>query len=296
MTSHDVVYRVRRITGAKKVGHTGTLDPDATGLLLIAFGDATRISDYLIDQMKVYRAECCLGISTTTEDATGEVIEQISFKQPDIRQIKEVLNSFIGSYDQIPPMYSAIKVDGQPLYKLARKGEHHARSPRVVEIYDIHLNDYSAQAGRVIIDFTVSCSKGTYIRTLSVDIGKRLGLPAHMSKLERSASGKFNIDQAYSLAELEQIFCEGELNDILIPLNEALSEFSAIAVSDEVVVNSVYNGKQLFLDEITDAMENHQPVKILNENNQLVALYHLTAENKFMPIKVFKYGGANGHN
>ncbi len=296
MTSHDVVYRIRRITGEKKVGHTGTLDPDATGLLLIAIGHATRISEYLTNESKVYRAKCTLGSSTTTEDASGEIIEQVRVTELDRERICEVLESFIGRYEQVPPMYSAIKVDGEPLYKLARKGEERIRPARTVEIYDIQLNDYIFGENQSTIDFTVTCSKGTYIRTLSVDIGRRLGLPAHMSQLERLASGKFHVNEAYSLTEVKEHFFTGEAAGIICSMNDALSDLPSITVSDEDVRNIIYNGKQLFVEEISDEFASQKPIKILNENNHLVALYQLTADNKFMPVKVFKYGEINENN
>lgn len=296
MTSHDVVYRIRQISGVKKVGHTGTLDPDATGLLLVAIGHATRISEYLTEESKIYRAECILGSSTTTEDATGEIIEQVKVTKLDLEQVHEVLASFIGDYKQIPPMYSAIKVGGQPLYKLARKGEEHVRPARLVHIYDIKLNNYIVEQGQAMLDFTVSCSKGTYIRTLSVDIGKALGLPAHMSYLERIASGSFHVNNAYSLAEVKERFDAGEATDIMVSMNDALSKFPAVTVNDEDVKNVIYNGRQLLLESITDEIASQQPIKILNKNDQLVAIYQLTVANKFMPVKVFKYGEVNENN
>lgn len=293
MTSHDVVYQIRQITGVKKVGHTGTLDPDATGLLLIGLGHATRISEYLTKENKTYRAECTLGSSTTTEDATGDIVEQVEVDPIDVKIVEDVLASFIGQYEQIPPMYSAIKVAGEPLYKLARKGKERLRPARLVEIYDIKLNNYSVKQNQPIIDFTVTCSKGTYIRTLSVDIGKRLGLPAHMSQLERLSSGSFYVDEAFYLKEVKERFLAGKVEDIIVSMNNALSKFQAITVEDEIVKNVIYNGKQLFTDKISEEISLQQIIKILNENNQLVALYQLTADDKFMPVKVFKYGESN---
>ncbi len=293
MTSHDVVCRVRRITGVKKVGHAGTLDPDATGLLLVAIGHGTRLTEYLLDEDKTYRAECTLGTSTSTEDASGEIVEQVACELPSQKDIEAILKSFLGSYEQLPPMYSAIKVDGVPLYRLARKGLDQERSVRTVTINMVELLADSVKSDPPGFAFDVACSKGTYIRTLCVDIGRKFELPAHLSRLVRTRVGHVGLDQAVSLDQLAELFTAGRVDDVLISMTDALPALAAITVDDETVQDIVYNGKELPVDGVVEAVINKQLIKIIDKQNRLVALYRLTAEDKFMPVKVFKYGENN---
>lgn len=189
-TSHDVVAIVRKTLNIKKVGHTGTLDPDAEGVLPVCIGQATKLADYIMAERKSYRAEITFGAETTTQDASGEVVEKFDYEFNE-EALREAVKSFIGKQTQLPPMYSAIKVNGKKLYELAREGKEIERKTRNIEIFDIKIVDIMPP-DRAIID--VDCSKGTYIRSLCSDIGKKLGWGAYMSQLTRTASGNFHIE------------------------------------------------------------------------------------------------------
>lgn len=199
ITSFDVVRRVRRCCRTRRVGHGGTLDPLATGLLPVAVGQGTRLLEYLLDGNKTYRATLELGRATTTQDSQGEVISESSLEGFDPQLIPEALAGFLGSQLQLPPMYSALKHQGQPLYRLARSGTEVEREPRRIEVLHLELLEIDLP----YMSFEIRCSKGTYVRTLIHDLGQRLGVGAHMTALRRLASGPFGLQQAVSLEELE---------------------------------------------------------------------------------------------
>ena len=198
MTSFDVVGYLRSVLRMKKIGHTGTLDPAAAGVLPVCTGKATKAIEFLMNKDKVYRAELTLGIETDTQDGTGRVIRKKEVSVSESR-IEDALKSFVGSYNQIPPMYSALKVDGKKLYELARSGIEVERNAREVKVYFVNILD--VKSNRVIFD--VGCSKGTYIRTLCSDIGEKLGCGGHMSFLVRTKSGVFNISDSLTLEEIK---------------------------------------------------------------------------------------------
>lgn len=237
MTSHDVVYRVRKIMGIKKVGHTGTLDPDADGVLPICIGKGTKLSDMLTFSDKSYRAVFRLGISTDTQDMTGNIVSEKDVLVNEI-EIKEAINSFIGEYDQLPPMYSAVKVGGKKLYELARKGIETERKTRKVNIYNIKI--ICVEDNDITID--VDCSKGTYIRTLCSDIGDKLGCGASVVSLTRTKSGIFEIKNSITLETLEN---EGA-NKFLIPC-EDMFDYEKITVSGGRL-KRVLNGNSIHID------------------------------------------------
>jgi tRNA pseudouridine55 synthase len=216
MTSHDVVNRARRIFKMKKIGHAGTLDPMATGLLILLIGRATRLSQYLMSLDKVYEGSVTLGITTDSHDAEGEVLSTRPVPDLDQAAMAEHLSSFVGDQYQIPPMFSAIKKDGVPLYKLARKGKTIEREPRFVRVSSFELLRF----GPPILDIRIRCSKGTYVRTLAHDLGEKIGCGAHLSALRRTASDRFSIENAHTLTELEEK-SPGELSDSLIPIHVA---------------------------------------------------------------------------
>ena len=224
MTSHDVVYRVRRLLGIKKVGHTGTLDPDASGVLPICTGKGTKLSGLLVDFNKRYTAKFKLGVTTATEDASGEILETNDVNVSE-SEIKDVILEFVGVIEQIPPMYSAVKIDGQKLYNLARKGINIERPARKIEIFDIKILEIELP----YVKIDVSCSKGTYIRTLCADIGKRLSCGAHMTELERTQSGCFCIEQSIALDELTP----ENINDFIMPSDSFFDCVSYTASEDE---------------------------------------------------------------
>ena len=203
-SSNQTLQRVRRLFGAAKAGHTGNLDPLASGVLPICLGEATKLSQYLLDSDKAYKAQLCFGVSTTTLDSEGEVVAQSDASALTENDVCKALDRFVGDIEQVPPMFSALKVDGQPLYKLARQGKEVERKRRLVSIRSIDLLGFQAGA-RAEATVDVRCSKGTYIRTLSEDIAASLRLPGHMSALRRTATGPFNLVQAISLDTLAEV-------------------------------------------------------------------------------------------
>jgi tRNA pseudouridine55 synthase len=226
MTSHDVVDVVRRLAGQRKVGHAGTLDPMATGILLVCLGQATRLSEYLMAGRKRYRATIVMGVETDTYDAEGDVVSTGGRTEFACHEIESSLAGFVGPIEQIPPMYSALKRGGQSLYKLARQGQVVERKPRPVEIDEIRLLDWTPPA--LILE--VACSPGTYIRSLAHDLGQRLGTLAHLTALVRLRSGHFALEEAVSLERLEEAFQHGQEALYLLPPDEALLDWPAIIV------------------------------------------------------------------
>ncbi|MBQ8840637.1 MAG: tRNA pseudouridine(55) synthase TruB [Clostridia bacterium] len=228
VTSHDIVNKIRRLYGTKKVGHTGTLDPLATGVLPILIGRSAKASEYLLSENKEYVAQLRLGLTTDTEDITGKVLTT-SEKIPTKNEFFEACRSFEGEITQVPPMYSALKVNGQKLVDLARQGIEIERQGRKITIYSIIPEEVSEIEG--IYKIRVACSKGTYIRTLCADIGAFLGCGATMTELERTLSGNFKIDNTYTIDELEGMTSE-ERASILIPTEELFTEAEAVALPD----------------------------------------------------------------
>lgn len=241
MTSFDVVAYLRGVLKTKKIGHTGTLDPGAAGVLPICIGTATKAIEYITDTDKLYRAEMTLGVSTDTQDSYGEITSIRTVKLTDDK-IKEAIESFVGKYEQIPPMYSAIKVNGKRLYELARQGLEVKRKPRSVEIYSIDVIDIKniikeTPAGlnkttKVIFD--VVCSKGTYIRTLCHDIGEKLGCGGHMSFLVRTGAGIFRISSAVTLEDVKTIANDGRLGSILVETDKVFLNFEKVVLDKDI--------------------------------------------------------------
>lgn len=226
LTSHDVVDVIRRVTGQHKVGHAGTLDPMATGVLLVCLGQATRVAEYLMAGRKRYRATVIMGSTTDTYDADGQVLEsggRIDFAR---QELEKALAGFTGEIEQVPPAYSAVKRGGQPAHRLARQGKPVELEPRPVEIYEIAVLDWAPPA--LLVE--VECSPGTYIRSLAHDLGRRLGSGAHLGALVRLRSGRFRLEEAASLARLEEAFEHGEGERYLLPMDEALLDWPAVVV------------------------------------------------------------------
>lgn len=234
-TSHDMVYFMRRLTGVKKVGHTGTLDPDATGVLPICIGNATKAADMLTASDKAYRAKFVLGITTDTQDTSGKVLEEKPIKCSN-EEIQKAILSFVGEYEQLPPMYSAIKQNGKKLYELAREGKTVEREKRRVRIDRIDILKLGHES-----EIEVYCSKGTYIRTLCNDIGEFLGTGAAMSQLRRIKTGPFNIDSAKTCEELLEFQEKGRLNEVLISVDSMFLELQKILLTKNQT-RSVKNG------------------------------------------------------
>jgi len=227
-TSHDVVARIRRVTGVKKVGHAGTLDPLASGVLLICLGQATRIVEYLMDWPKSYRATAVFGVETDTEDSTGNTIRETDASNVTSGLIESILPRFVGKIEQVPPMASAVHHEGKRLYDLARAGKVVERQAREIEVYSISLIDFQP-SDRPTAVLDIDCSKGTYIRTLCADIGSGLDCGAHMSALVRTGIGRFRVADALTPEELE----DGRLAEALHPIDEVLNDIPAARLSLE---------------------------------------------------------------
>lgn len=243
MTSHDVVLRVRRCTGERKVGHAGTLDPLATGVLLVCLGQATRLAEYLVPGRKLYRATICLGITTDSYDAMGAVTEQRPVGDLSLDQIRAVLARFEGTIQQIPPPYSALHQAGRRLYQLARQGLAVQATPRAVHIEAIRLIAW--ESPRLTID--VSCSAGTYIRSLAHDIGQQLGVGGHVAELSRLASGDWRIEEAVTLDQLEAAAAAGNWHELVQPMDRALQHFGPVHLAPEIA-RRVASGQTVSLD------------------------------------------------
>ena len=285
-TSHDVVAKLRGIVKQKKIGHTGTLDPDATGVLPVCLGNATKLCDMLTDKSKEYEACMLLGVTTDTQDMSGKVLEnkQVSCTQEEAR---EAVLSFIGEYDQIPPMYSAIKVNGKKLYELARNGIEIERKPRRVEISHIEILECSLPE----IHFRVSCSKGTYIRALCADIGDKLGCGAAMKSLIRTRVGTFVIEEAWKLSEVEKMVAEGKLLEHVIAPDRVFMEYPKVKVKS-VFEKALANGNKLGLNQVTFEKENTlqegELIRVYNSGDIFTGVYTYMAEEKCLkPYKMF---------
>jgi len=267
-TSHDIVAIIKKVT-RQKCGHTGTLDPDATGVLPICLGKATRLADYIMDDEKEYVANVIFGTETDTQDASGKVIDEAVFSFSD-EQFMEAVASFIGEYSQIPPMYSAIKQNGKKLYELARSGAEVVREPRLVHIFHIEVLEKDLPRSAKIL---VRCSKGTYIRTLCSDLGKRLGGFAHMGSLVRTRSGNFNIENSITIEEIRRLAEAETLDELVISMESALS--FAKATANEDCEKAMYNGVALKLSDVVIEREptEGETVMLLNKEGILVGLY-----------------------
>ncbi len=284
MTSHDCVVRTRRLFQTKKVGHTGTLDPDVIGVLPICIGKATKVAQYMSDYPKTYEGEVTIGFSTTTEDRSGEIVEEKQVKTAWSQEdIQSVLQTFVGEIEQIPPMYSAVKVKGKKLYEYARAGLEVERPVRKVTIFSLKLlGDVIQHEKTTSFRFQVHCSKGTYVRTLAVDLGKTLGYPAHMSDLQRIASGPFKLEQCISLEQLEEMDVEERYNE-LFPLETAISHIPMCKVNRELEIQ-VKNGSVL-PEELVLAQKRFT---IYNEDGDCLAIYqqHPTKPGLIKPEKM----------
>ena len=228
-TSHDVVAKLRGILHMKKIGHTGTLDPDAEGVLPVALGKATRLVDMITDKEKTYEAVMRLGVVTDTQDMSGTVLSQTTELSVTEEELCTVVSSFVGDYMQVPPMYSALKVNGKKLYELAREGKTVERKPRPVHFYEIEILDISFP----LVRFRVTCSKGTYIRTLCHDIGEKLGCGAAMESLLRTKVGRFTLDDAITLAQTEEAVQEGTIESKILGIEEILAEYPRVCCTKE---------------------------------------------------------------
>lgn len=269
-TSFDVVAKLRGILKTRKIGHTGTLDPDATGVLPVVVGNATKLVDMLTDKKKEYIATFVLGKTTTTQDISGEITDEREVVSGEA-EIREAINSFIGDISQVPPMYSALKVDGKRLYELAREGKVVERKARPVTIHDIEIIDIDIPN----VKMRVGCSKGTYIRTLCNDIGEKLGCGATMTSLERTQSGMFDKSSALTLSQIEEVVKSGDLDKIMIPVDSVFGEYAKAMLTGENL-RLALNGNILRVSDIKDCISDEgskDNIRVYDEEGRFFAVY-----------------------
>lgn len=281
-TSHDVVAKLRGIVKQKKIGHTGTLDPDATGVLPVCLGNATKLCDMLTDKSKEYVTTMRLGFCTDTQDISGEVLkkQEVNVTKEDVT---EAVMSFVGKYDQIPPMYSALKVNGKKLYELAREGIEIERKARSIEIFAIEILDINLPD----ITMKVHCSKGTYIRTLCHDIGLKLGCFATMVSLKRTKVANFLLENAYTLSQIEACVKDEKLQDILTK-TEDMFELLSVRVAPPYE-KLLFNGNPIYLNQIMERIRigDKEQVK-LYAGDRFCAVYECDEERNILkPVKMF---------
>ncbi len=294
-TSFDVVAKLRGILKTKKIGHTGTLDPEAVGVLPVCIGNATKVCDLLTDKTKEYVAHLRLGIVTDTQDMTGTVLENHETELSGISEehIRETILGFVGEIEQVPPMYSAIKIDGQKLYDLARKGIEVERKARRIKIEEIEILEEYDDLHKIVV-MRVVCSKGTYIRTLCHDIGRKLGCGGCMEHLERTRVGNFTVADAYTLSEIEALKEEDGLHNIIMSVDSVFKEYPELHVTPEGM-KALNNGNQLQPSIISELNGNpefklkaKQVYRMYSYDNQFYGVfeYH-SGWNVLKPVKMF---------
>ena len=283
-TSHDVVAKLRGICRQKKIGHTGTLDPEAVGVLPVCLGSGTKLCDMLTDKSKEYEAVLLLGQVTDTQDVTGTVLEEHEVTV-DEEQAVEAIRSFVGAYEQIPPMYSALKVNGKRLYELARAGKEVERKGRPVEVHSIEILSVSLPE----ITFRVACSKGTYIRTLCHDIGQKLGCGGTMKSLKRTRVGIFTIDGALKLSQLEELAAQGRLEEKVIPVEAMFTELPALTVKD-AFARLIENGNAFYPGQAEESVRTPDggQVRVYDRKGRFYGIYAFSEEKeRYQPVKMF---------
>ena len=287
-TSHDVVAKLRGICKMKKIGHTGTLDPEAVGVLPVCFGSGTKLCDMLTDWDKEYIAVLRLGVVTDTQDMTGKILSRCESERIEAmteEQVRDAVMGFVGSYDQIPPMYSALKIDGKKLYELAREGKEVERKPRRVRIEEIEIQAIDLP----LVKLRIVCSKGTYIRTLCYDIGDKLQCGGSMESLVRSRVGVFRIEDALTLAELEQLRDEDRIASVIIAPDAVFETDRAVVVNDRGL-RSAQNGNVLDLAQLTERIQftDQEKVRVYDGDGKFYGIYdYHEAESVFKPVKMF---------
>lgn len=287
MTSFDAIRALRKILHTKKIGHTGTLDPDVDGVLPICVGEATKISEIVMNSGKIYQGSITLGLATDTEDLSGNVVERGAVAEPySDAQIDAILSQLTGTIEQIPPMYSAVKVNGRKLYEYAREGIEVERKPRQITVSSFTQTKpatYDEAQQQQTIYFEVACSKGTYVRTLATDFGRLIGIPAVMSSLTRIQSGGYTLDQTSTLDQVAKAQEANELSTVLKSLDSALTRFPVLEIT-EAENEKVHHGAFITGSRLTD-----QPAVVrVKYQDQLLALYQFDEErNLYRPYKMF---------
>lgn len=284
-TSHDVVARLRGMTRQKKIGHTGTLDPDAEGVLPVCFGKATKLCDMLTDKSKTYETVLLLGTVTDTQDISGEILEKRDTGHLTREKVLDCIQGYIGEYEQLPPMYSALKVNGRKLYELAREGIEVERKRRKVFLYDIQVKEVDLPRVRM----TVHCSKGTYIRTLCHDIGADLGTGGCMESLLRTRVSRFELKDSLKLDEVEELLQKGELDRFLTPVDAMFAEKQAVCIKPEYEALAC-NGNAFRRTCIgaPGSFEDGEQVRVYNIRGQFIGIFRYAASEKgFRAEKMF---------
>lgn len=282
-TSFDVVAKLRGILKTKKIGHTGTLDPDAEGVLPVCIGRATKVCDILTDKDKVYEAVMLLGVETDTQDTSGEILKELPVTVSE-ECVKEAIRSFVGDYAQVPPMYSALKVNGKKLYELAREGKTVERKARNVQIFSIEILEMNLPRVRM----SVHCSKGTYIRTLCHDIGAMLGCGGCMEKLLRTKVGVFELQDTLKLAEIDALAKAGDVEKKIISVDELFEDYTKVWTTPEFDV-VVHNGnrvkKRMFQEKLP---ANTERLRVYDSKSEFIGIYEFSKERgDFKPVKMF---------
>jgi tRNA pseudouridine55 synthase len=269
MSSARVVSIVKRLLNVKKAGHAGTLDPFATGVLIICINQATRLARFWLNSAKTYQAELCLGIETDTQDPTGTVISTCADIDIPEETLRAVMKSFVGTRSQAPPIYSALKHQGVPLYKLARKGEPFQKPDRQIRIYRLEIQEIALP----LVRFEVSCSAGTYVRTLCADIGKKLGCGGHLKSLRRTASSGYAIKNAISLSELEERILSGDVDRHLTGMSESLPDMVSLQ-ADKALTDKIKCGMMITAADVPSSclLSGENLVKIIDGNNRLLSI------------------------
>ncbi len=294
MTSHDLVLYFRRLFDIRKVGHTGTLDPGAAGVLPICLGQGTRVAEYLMDKPKRYRAEMTLGICTETHDAGGKITHRESSVRVEHKQLEEIFQSLTGEIKQVPPMVSAVHCQGKRLYQLARQGKTVERKARRVFIYSLEILRFDNHLRYPCILFDILCSKGTYVRSICAEVGERLGCGAYLSFLIRTASGPFHLENAFTLEEIEEFWKKQDYT-FLLPVDYALQDLPAFTVKEQTIHN-IINGLPLAPSGIMGGVGNNNLpllVRLYAPNGIFLALgeYQSKQGGKwfYKPKKVFRF-------
>ena len=282
VTSHDIVNKIRRLYGTKRVGHTGTLDPLATGVLVVLVGRAAKASEYLVCDSKKYRAKLRLGLTSDSEDVTGNILT-VSEDIPSFKEVKEACNKFVGNIKQIPPMYSALKVGGKKLVDLAREGKTVERQARDITVFSIEVTPTDAETDYIL---DVHCSSGTYIRTLCADIGASLGCGGLMAELERREAGGFGIDNSFSIGELEAV-SEEKRQDLLLPTEQLFSTLHKVRL-EEFYEKLSRNGCEIYQKKIKTSLKVGERVRMLTKSGDFYALGEVREYEEGTAIKAIK--------
>lgn len=280
-TSSDVVAKLRGAFNLRKrnvkIGHGGTLDPLATGVLPICIGSATRLADYVLNGNKTYQMRIRLGVATDTYDSQGDVVSESDASGVEIDDLNDVLNQFRGVFSQLPPMYSAIKKNGQPLYSIARRGGSVDREPRTVEVYELRITHWEPPH----VELYVECAKGFYARSLANDIGELLGCGAHVTSLQRVSSGRFKIDQSVSLDELLHLAGEDEWTEHLLPVDFIIQEMPSVTISADQAIDFMH-GRRVAPSHFTDNDKSDNRIRVYDPDGEMIGLARIDRLDGFL--------------